>query len=92
MLVMTGPSCFPEEILVVASLLTHVNTQAMGLPRCQGVNVVPSCRRSSARRRPVGSSVTGILAVLKVSRITSLHMVCLVNIEVICGQTKACVP
>ena len=60
MLAMTRPSCFPEEILDVASLLMHVKSQAMGLPRCQGVNVVPSGRRSSSRGRPVGSSETGV--------------------------------
>ena len=60
MLAMTGPSCFPEEILDAESLLTHVIYQAMGLPRCQGVKVVPFRRRPSSRRRPVGSTVTGI--------------------------------
>ena len=61
MLAMTGPSCFPEDILDVASLLTRVKSQAMGLPRYQVVNVVPPGRRPSSRRRPVGgSSVTGI--------------------------------
>ena len=60
MLAMTAPSCFPEEILDVASLLTHVKYQEMGLSRCQGVNVVPTSRRPSSRRRPVSSRVTEI--------------------------------
>ena len=60
MLAMTGPPCFPEEILDVASLLTHVKSQAMDLHRCQGVNAMPSSRLPSLRRRQVGSSVTVI--------------------------------
>ena len=62
MLALTVPFyfSFPEEILDVASLLTHVKSQTMVLPRCQGVNVMLSGQRPSSPKRPVGLSVTEI--------------------------------
>ena len=49
------------EIYESASMIATVLSHARDGPLCQGINVTPSGRLLSVRKRPEGSFVTGIL-------------------------------
>ena len=63
-----------------------------------GLATLPGCQCGAVRSASVITEKASKfkcdrnLSCFKGSRINSMHMVCFVNLEVICGQTKAYVP